>query len=143
MAEKPISDHWYEEYLKEEKIMGSRCAECKTLFVPPRGVCAKCYSSAMEWEEVEGEGRLAAFTCIAIGPSFMAEEGYDRKNPYCTGVVELAEGTRVVARIEGVDARDPASVSVGMPVNAKFLHRGSGQGQRTFLTFAPLAAAGE
>lgn len=137
MDQKPVSDYWFEEFLKEEKLMGARCAGCGILSVPPRLVCSGCYSSEMEWEEMEGTGKLAAFTCIAIGPSFMAEEGYDRKNPYCTGVVELGEGTRVVARIEGVDARDPESIRVGMPVAAKFLHRGEGDGSRTFLAFEP------
>jgi uncharacterized OB-fold protein len=137
VAERPISDHWFEEFLKEEKIMGSRCTACKTLFVPPRSVCSKCYSAEMQWEEIASKGRLAAFTCIAIGPSFMTEEGYDRKNPYCTGVVELTEQTRVVARIEGVDTQDPASIKVGMPLSAKFLHRDSGDKPKTFLAFEP------
>ena len=37
----------------------------------------------------------------------MVEEGYDRNNPYCSGAVELVEGPRVVARIEGVDTLHP------------------------------------
>jgi uncharacterized OB-fold protein len=91
----------------------------------------------MEWTETRGEGTLAAFTCIGIGPSFMAAEGYDRKNPYCTGVVELEEKARVVARIEGVDTLHPETIKVGTPMKVKFLHRGSDDSSTTFLAFEP------
>ena len=138
MMDRPVNDHSFEQFLGEEKLMGARCSACNTLFVPPRSVCVKCYSSRMAWTEVKGTGTLAAFTCITIGPSFMAAEGYDRKNPYCTGVVELHEKTRVVARIEGVDSRNPENIKVGTPVKVKFLHRGSAEKPRTFLAFEPV-----
>ena len=86
---------------------------------------------------MSGQGKLAAFTCITIGPSFMRAEGYDRKNPYCVGVVELKEGGRVDARIENVDATQPETIKVGMPLTVKFLQRGEGQDKRTFLAFEP------
>jgi len=137
MADKAFSDIAFEDYLKEEKLMGSRCKKCGALFVPPRPICVKCYNSEMEWSEVKGEGKLAAFTCIAIGPAFMSAEGFDRKNPYCVGVVELAEGTRVDARIEGVDTQNPDTIKVGMPMKVKYLHRGEAESQYTFLAFEP------
>ena len=137
MAERPVNDHSFEQFLSEEKLMGSRCTQCNALFVPPRSVCTACYSTSMEWTETRGEGTLAAFTCIGIGPSFMAAEGYDRKNPYCTGVVELEEKARVVARIEGVDTLHPETIKVGTPMKVKFLHRGSDDSSTTFLAFEP------
>ena len=118
--------------------MGARCRSCEALFVPPRGLCPRCYGTGMEWEQMRGTGTLAGFTSIAIGPRFMAEEGYGRGNPYCTGVVELREGARVVARIEGVDPGAPEALAVGTPVKVKFLHRGGAGGQRTFLAFEPV-----
>jgi len=78
MAERPFNDISYEQFLNEEKLMGSRCKKCGTLFVPPRSICVKCYAAEMEWVEVEGKGKLAAFTCISVGPPFMIAEGYDR-----------------------------------------------------------------
>ena len=137
MPQRPVNDHGYEQFLAEEKLMGCRCASCKALFVPPRSICPRCHGTDMEWEAVSGTGHLAAFTCIAIGPAFMAEEGFGRDNPYVTGVVELDEKARVVARIEGVDARHPESIAVGTPMRARFLHRGSEDAPRTFLAFEP------
>jgi uncharacterized OB-fold protein len=91
----------------------------------------------MQWIELKGKGRLAAFTCINIPPPFMIAQGYNRKNPYYTGVVELEEGGRVDARIEGLDTGNPEAVKVGMPLKAKFLHRGEGTNMETYLAFEP------
>ena len=137
MEERPFSDISYDQYLKEERLMGSRCKECGALFVPPRSICVKCYGSEMEWVEMKGKGTLAAFTCITVAPPFMMAQGYDRKHPYCSGVVELEEGARVDARIEGVDASKPEKIKMGMPLKAKFLHWGEGENRETFLAFQP------
>lgn len=138
MEERPFSDISYEQFLREERLMGSRCKKCEALFVPPRPICIKCHGSDMEWIEMKGKGKLSAFTCIAIGPPFMIAEGYDRKNPYCSGVVELEEGVRVDARIEEVDTNRPEDIKVGMPLKVTFLHRGEGEDQKTYLAFKPL-----
>jgi uncharacterized OB-fold protein len=137
MEERPFSDISYERFLDEEKLMGSRCQTCDTHYVPPRPICIECYGSDIQWVEMEGTGRLAAFTCITIAPPFMIAQGYNRKNPYCTGVVELEEGARVDARIEGVDAGKPEEIKVGMPLKVKFLHREAGGKKETYLAFEP------
>ena len=74
--------------------MGSRCRKCGGLHLPPRPLCSHCGSADMEWAELKGKGTLAAFTAIAVGLSSLAEEGHDRNNPYCSGIVELEEGGR-------------------------------------------------
>lgn len=137
MEDRPFSDIAYEQYLNEGKLMGSKCKKCNALFTPPRPICIECHSSDMEWIERKGDGKLAGFTCITIGPAFMAEEGFDRNNPYCVGVVELEGGNRVDARIEGVDAKNPETIKAGMPLSLKFLYRREGDNSRTFLAFEP------
>ena len=137
MEVRPFNDISYERFLSEDKLMGSKCRRCGVLSVPPRSICIKCYSSEMEWVEMKGDGKLAAFTCIAIGPPFMIKEGYDRKHPYVSGVVELEEGVKVVARIEGVDASKPETIEIGAPLRVEFLHRGEGENSTTFLAFRP------
>lgn len=138
MEERPFSDLSYEQFLNEEKLMGSKCRECDTLFVPPRPICIKCHSSDMKWIEVEGQGKLSAFTCITVGPPFMIAEGYNRNHPYCSGVVQLEEGVRVDARIEGVDTNRPENIKIGMPLAVKFLHRGEKGKLKTYLAFEAL-----
>ena len=118
--------------------MGSRCLACQAVFVPPRALCPKCVSSNMAWEQMEGRGKLVAFTSISIGPPAMLKRGYSRKNPYCTGVVELKEKARVVARILGVDPHNPAEISIGLPLQVDFLQEDDGPVARTVLAFKPL-----
>jgi len=137
MEERPFSDISYEQFLNEEKLMGSKCAKCGALFVPPRSICIRCYNTKMEWAQMKGKGKLVAFTCIAVGPPYMIKEGYDRQHPYCSGVVELEEGVRVVARIEGVNTNKPETIKIGTPLTVQFLHRGEGENLKTFLAFKP------
>ena len=68
----------------------------------------------------------------------MIAEGYNRKNPYCSGVVALDEGPRVDARIEGVNTLKPDDIQVGTPLKVKFLHRGDGENSKTYLGFEPV-----
>jgi uncharacterized OB-fold protein len=135
MVNRSFSDISYNLFLNEDKLMGNRCTNCHALYLPPRPICVKCNSSDMEWAEMKSTGKLAAFTIIAIGPPFMIEEGFDRKNPYCVGVVELDEGVKIDARIEGVDVKNPENIKIGTPLSAKFLHRGEGEKMKTFLVF--------
>ena len=134
MQDRPFSDISFESFLNEEKLMGSRCSRCQVLYVPPRPICTACRGSEMHWEQASGKGRLAAFTCISIAPPAMIAEGYNRHNPYISGVVELAEGGRVDARIEGIDPKKPEEIKIGMPLKAIFLQR---KDQRTILAFDP------
>lgn len=138
MERKPFNDISYEGFLSEDKLMGSKCQRCGVVSVPPRSICIKCHGSEMEWVEMKGMGKLVAFTCIAIGPPFMIKEGYDRKHPYVSGVVELEEGPKVVARIEGVDGSKPETIRIGTPLRIEFLHRDEGENSMTFLAFRPL-----
>ncbi len=138
MQTKPFSDIVFNQYLEQEKLMGCRCTQCGALFAPPRPICIKCYQSELEWVELKGQGELAAFSCISIGPGFMIQEGYNRKNPYCVGVINLEEGVRVDARIEGVNPSHPEDITVGTPMQVKFLHKPFGTGKRTYLAFQPL-----
>lgn len=137
MEERPFSDISYRQFLDEDKFMGSKCRKCGQLYVPPRHFCLECFGEDMEWHEMVGEGELAAFTCIFVAPPYMVAMGYDRKNPYCTGVVTLKEGPRIVARIEGVDAKNPDTIKIGTPMVAGFLHVGEGDEVESFLAFRP------
>lgn len=138
MEQRPFSDISYEQFLGEEKLVSARCKKCGALFLPPCPICVECHGDEMEWVEMNGKGKLVTFTCIVVPPPFMIKEGYDRKHPYCSGVVELEEGVRVVARLEGIDASKPETIRIGMPLMVTFLHRGEGEELKTFLAFKPL-----
>ena len=135
MYERPFSDHSFEQFLKEGKIMGSKCSKCNAQALPPRPICVSCLGSEMEWIEFRGAGRLAAFTSIVVAPPFMTKEGFSKKNPYVVGVVELEEKAKIVARITGVDGKKPEEIKVGTPLRAEFIHSGQEPELKTYLAF--------
>lgn len=135
MNSRPFNDHAYEQFLQEEKIMGSQCSQCGALALPPRPICVSCLGSELEWIQFRGVGKLAAFTSIIVAPPFMAKEGFSKKNPYVVGVVELEESVKIVARITGVNAKNPEEIKVGTPLQAEFIHSGQGPEQKTYLAF--------
>ena len=106
----------FNEYLKQGKLMGTRCTACGTLSAEPRPMCPACHSADVEWHEFSGKGTLTTFTCIFIGPAYMIGKGYGRNNPYCSGIVTLEEGPRISARILGVDASNPQDIKSGTPL---------------------------
>ena len=137
MGDRDLNSTSFQEFLGEHKLMGSRCRSCEALHLPPRALCPACHGEEMEWVEMPEEGKLVAFTTVHIGPTAMIEAGYDRKNPYCVGIVELKDGSRISAQILGVDSAKPEDISIGMDVRAAFVERGEGEGQRTVLAFQP------
>lgn len=137
MSDRPFNDNSYEQFLNEGEIMGSRCKKCQALALPPRPICISCFGNQMEWVQFKGQGKLAAFTDILVAPPPMAKEGFGRNNPYIVGVVELEEGVKVVARIDGMDAGKPESIKIGTPLKADFLRKGEGAETKTSLVFKP------
>ena len=135
MYDRPFNDNSYEQFLKEEKIMGAKCKKCGALALPPRPICTSCLGSDMEWVQFRGVGKLVAFTSIVVAPPFMAKEGFGKNNPYVVGVVRLEEGAKIVARITGVDAKKPAEIKVGTPLKVEFIHSGQGPDQKIYLAF--------
>lgn len=123
--------------LREHKLIASRSRATGELFVPPRPISPTDFSGNMELVELSGRGKLLAFTIVYIGTAAMIAAGYDRKNPYCVGVIDLAEGAKISAQILGVDVLHPEQIKIGMPLQAKFIERGEGENQKTFLAFEP------
>ncbi|MCP4423087.1 MAG: Zn-ribbon domain-containing OB-fold protein [Chloroflexi bacterium] len=130
-----FTEYSFQTFLSEQKLMAAKCEECGSLFVPPRPLCPHCFNEGMAWVEVSGKGELAAFTAVYIGPNAMIEAGYDRKNPYFTGVVQLEEGPMISAQILGLDAAQPKVSDISTPLTATFIERGEEEEKRTFLAF--------
>jgi len=133
--DRPFTEHSFQQFLNEGRLMGSRCQSTGEIFVPPRPINPHTHTDDMEWVALSGSGELAAYTAVYIGPTAMIEAGYDRTKPYCTGVVKLAEGPMISAQILGVDAGNPQTIQIGTPLTATFLERGEGDAKRAFLAF--------
>ena len=131
MSEQKFTSAEYFQTLTEKKIIGSKCASCGAVYLPPRAICAECHSEDMEATTFSGEGELAAYSVIYVPPTEMIEAGFGRDNPNVAGIVKLAEGPMISAQIFGVDASKPAEIKIGTPLKALFVERG----EKTILGF--------
>ncbi len=137
MDKRPFTIASFDQFLAEGKFMGMKCSKCGAFRIPPKPMCSQCYSTELEWVEMTGKGTLSAYSCVAVGTTMMVEEGYDRKNLYCTGVISLEEGPRICAQIIGADSNNPESIKIGTPLKVGFVERGKGEERRTYLAFNP------
>lgn len=88
-------------YLKEGKIMATKCTRCGAKHFPPREHCT-CLSSEVEWMEVTPEATLKAFTMINFAPDVLAD-----KQPYFIGIAETPEGFRMMGWLTGAITQNP------------------------------------
>lgn len=123
--------------LGQHKLLGSRELSSGHLFLPPRMLDPETQATDMEWVEFSGKGKLVAFTVIYVGSSAMLAAGYDRKNPYCVGIVETEEGPKISAQILDLDLSKPETIQIGMPLEVVYIERGEGEAKKTFLGFKP------
>lgn len=51
--------------LKERgKLVGGRCSQCDTIYLPPRLYCTKCFVEINNWVELPPTGRLHSYTIV-------------------------------------------------------------------------------
>jgi len=100
---------WWWERVAQGHIPIQRCSACGTLRHPPRPMCGKCQS--MEWDAVDASGRGQLHSWVVLHHPPLP--GYEL--PMRVGLVDLEEGTRLVANLEGVSRED---VRIGMPLQA-------------------------
>ena len=136
--EKDFTIESYLEFIRNKKLMGTRCKDCGAMFVPVRKLCIDCNSTNMEWVEMSGKGEIAAFTSITVGTPFFVEKGYDRNKPYCFSVIRLQEGPMVSAQLVGVDESKPETIKIETPVKAIFLETELKGETRFDLGFEPI-----
>jgi uncharacterized OB-fold protein len=136
-TDKDFTIESYLEYIRNKKLMGSKCEGCGEIYVPVRKLCTKCNKANMKWVEMSGKGKIAAFTSITVGTPFFVEKGYGRDKPYCFSVIRLDEGPMVSGQLIGVDESKPQTISVGMSVKATFLETEMKGETRVDLGFEP------
>lgn len=135
MEEKEFTAASFYRLLDRKKLMGSKCKECGTLFLPPRPFCGQCSGNEMEWFQFSGKGKLVSFSVVRVGTTSYEEKGYSRDNPYCWGVVQLDEGPRISALLLGADLSRPDSIKTGQPLKVVFPDKPEEGGERNPVTF--------
>lgn len=97
----------FADYLRDGRIMGSRCKACGAVTFPPRSDCSACLGEHFEFVEFSGQGTLQTYTRIEAAPT-----GFERFTPYVVGVVDLQEGGRALAWLG--DTVPEEDIEIGM-----------------------------
>jgi len=125
---RPVITHDNEFFWKgvqEGKLLIQRCS-CGKLRHPPGPMCPSCHS--LEWDSVEASGRGSVYSFVVAHHPPTPPFEY----PNVVALIELAEGTRIVSNLRGID---PGEVEVGISVRAEFVELEEG---RKFLQFRPV-----
>jgi uncharacterized OB-fold protein/acyl dehydratase len=102
---------WFEG-ARQHRLLIQRCKECGTLRHPPRPMCAECRS--FEWDVVDASGRGTVYSFVVNHYPQVPAFDY----PLAVGLIELEEGTRLVANVIGVE---PGDIRVGMAVEVEWV----------------------
>lgn len=108
---------WFEA-AREGRLLIQRCRDCQTLRQPPGPACPACRS--FEWDSVESARRGTLHTWTVVHKPQDGAFAY----PLAVGLLDLDEGTRLVADIAGID---PADLAVGMPMEVVFTEHAHGE----------------
>jgi uncharacterized OB-fold protein/acyl dehydratase len=103
---------WWFEALREHRLLIQRCDSCGALRHPPRPGCDRCGS--LEWSTVTAAGTGTVFSFVVNHYPQVPAFDY----PLVVGLIELTEGTRLIANVIGVE---PSEVRIGMPVAVEFV----------------------
>lgn len=108
---------WWFDACKEHKLLIQRCTACGTLRHPTEPACAECHS--FEWDAVEASGRGTIYSFVINHYPQVPAFDY----PLAVGLIELDEGTRLVADIVEIDNSD---IEIGLPVEVVFVDHDEG-----------------
>jgi uncharacterized protein len=88
------------------------CTSCDRPFHYPRPFCPRCWSTDIEWRATSGRATVYAITVIRQNGA----PPFNERLPYAVALVDLDEGVRLLANIEG----DPDTVKIGQAVELTF-----------------------
>ncbi len=97
--------------IREGRIVGQRCPECRKVYVPSRGACPRCGVPTQEEVQVQETGTLTTFTVVHI-----PLPNSDVKPPFVTGTILLDGADQTFLHF--VRGCEPSEVRIGMRVRA-------------------------
>lgn len=125
----PGPDATFRRFLLQGRLMLQRSRRSGEFVFFPRVTFPGTGEADLEWVEASGRGTVYATTTVRRRP--------DQGGPYNVALIDLDEGVRCMARVEGIASE---RVRIGMPVLARI----DGQGDAAVLVFVPSEApAGE
>ncbi|HZS84512.1 MAG TPA: OB-fold domain-containing protein [Stellaceae bacterium] len=98
----------YRDALAAGRFELQSCDACARQVFPPRALCPFCGSPRLSWRAASGRGTVYSTTVVRERP----EQG----GPRNIALIDLAEGARLMSRVEGIA---PEAVRIGMAVKAR------------------------
>lgn len=125
-TEQPGPDAEFETRLRAGRFCIQRCEETGRHVFYPRLLSPYSGSGELAWVEASGEGVVYSTTTIRQKP--------ERGGDYNLSIVELAEGPKMMSRVEGMR---PDEVRIGMKVRARIAEKDGAP----FVVFDPAEAS--
>jgi uncharacterized OB-fold protein len=117
----------YQAELDAGRFCIQQCPQCGQHVFTPRELCPHCGASPLRWVRAGGLGTVYSTSTIA--------RKQDAGGDYNVALIDLDEGVRMMARVEGVA---PGAVRIGQRVRAHVAqHNGRG-----LVLFQPAAEGG-
>lgn len=123
------------------QLVGNRCIECETVFLPAAENCTCCCAREFERFPLGSRGTLWSWTI----QNFLPKEPYDSGEtladfkPYGVGYIQMACGIKVESRLT-VASADALTIGLPMELQLYAYRRDSSEKQRYTYVFAPTAS---
>lgn len=98
----------YRQALDQGRFLIQHCDACTRAVFYPRMLCPHCGADRLSWKTPDGRGTVYSTTVVRRKP--------DAGGDYNVALVDLAEGVRLMSRVEGIA---PDAVRIGMAVRAQ------------------------
>ena len=104
---------------EEGKILGSRCARCKKVYLPPRVNCSQCYRPT-RWVPLGAEGTV--MTCTTV---YYATSRFFSKTPFVCAYIQVDGADTLL--LQNIIMDDVSQARPGMRVSAVFKEERKGE----------------
>jgi len=92
-----------------DNLNGWKCTACGLVSFNEDGACSHCGSDETERFADSGDGELVSWSIVRVAPERFAD-----KAPYAIGLVQLANGERLLGRLQSIPDEDEG---IGSPVS--------------------------
>ena len=108
---------FFTETRDNKRFLGLKCPKCGKVYIPPRGVCGKCFVEMKDWVEVGPQGVIGTFTILRF--AFIdPETGQQKPVPYGYGFIKFDGADTLFQHY--INIEDESKVKIGARVEPVF-----------------------
>jgi uncharacterized OB-fold protein len=122
--------------LKQGKIQGARCRQCRRTVVPPRAFCELCFRPVNDWIELPDTGKINTYSV-----SYVNWDATRRQTPEVPAVIEIDGASagigilHLMGEVGDTLEEITARLKVGTPVQAVWKSASQRQGAITDIRY--------